>query len=163
MKIRKTIPADLDGIMVIYDYARLFMKSTGNGNQWVNGYPSWELIMDDISQGNSYVITDDTGETVGTFYFRTGEDPTYVRIYNGQWLSDTPYGVVHRLAGNGKVKGLAAVCLQWCFDQCKNIRVDTHHNNKVMQHILQKMGYAECGIIYIANGTARIAFQKQEL
>lgn len=161
MKIRKTKFEDIDIVMDIYEYARSFMSHTGNGNQWINGYPSKELILSDISEGNSYVLSDDTGTIVGTFYFRIGDDPTYAKIYDGQWLSDTPYGVVHRLAGNGQLKGIADICLNWCFDQCDNIRVDTHHDNKVMQHILRKLGYTECGIIYIANGTQRIAFQKE--
>lgn len=161
-KIRKSKATDIDNIMDIYEYARLFMKSTGNGNQWINGYPSRELILNDISEGNSYVLIDDADKIVATFFFRIGDDPTYAKIYNGQWLNDTPYGVAHRLAGNGSIKGIADICLQWCFDQCKNIRVDTHRDNKVMQNILCKMGYTECGIIYIANGTERIAFQKQE-
>ncbi len=163
MDIRKTLPGDIDAIMDIYTYARSFMKSTGNGNQWINGYPSKELILNDISEGNSYVLTDNSDEINGTFYFRIGDDPTYAKIYNGQWLSNDPYGVVHRLAGSGKIKGIASICLQWCFDQCGNIRVDTHHDNHVMQSILSKLGYTECGIIYIANGTQRIAFQKQGL
>ncbi len=160
MEIRKTKPEDIDALMGIYVYARSFMKNTGNGNQWVDGYPSKELLMSDIADGNSYVLVD-SDEITGTFFFRIGNDPTYAEIYNGQWLSDKPYGVIHRLAGSGKMRGVAAICLKWCYEQCKNIRVDTHHDNKVMQSILKKLGYTECGIIYIANGTQRIAFQKE--
>ena len=43
--------------------------------------------------------------------------------------------------------------------RCGNIRVDTHRDNKVMQHILTKQGFQRCGIIYVKNGTERIAYQ----
>ena len=154
MIIRKSGLEELDNLMAIYSRARQFMQETGNGNQWINGYPS------DIENGYSYVCLDAENEIVATFYFRIGEDPTYARIDDGKWLNDEPYGVVHRLAGLGKVKDVGSYCLQWCFEQIPNIRVDTHHDNVVMQHILKKNGFLPCGIIYVSNGTPRIAFQK---
>lgn len=162
MKIRKTTIEDLEIVLHIYEYARGFMESVGNGNQWIDGYPSPDLISEDINQGNSYICEDKEKGIVGTFYFRIGDDPTYAIIYDGEWLNDKPYGVVHRMAGNGAVKGIGAYCLEWCFSQCENIRVDTHHDNIVMQNLLKKLGYKECGIIIIANGTERIAFQKSK-
>lgn len=147
-------------IMEVYAKAKLFMAATGNGNQWVNGYPSKELVEEDIRNGHSYVCVDEDNGIVGAFFFRTGEDPTYLRIYNGRWLNDASYGVIHRLGGSGKVKGIAPVCFEWCLRQCGNLRVDTHRDNKVMQHILRKNGFIRCGIIYIADGTERIAYQK---
>lgn len=160
MEIRKSTYQDIDRIMDVYAKAKLFMAATGNGGQWTNGYPSKELIAEDIEKGYSYVCIDGENEIVGVFFFRIGEDPTYLRIYEGRWLDDAPYGVMHRLAGSGKIKGLAPLCLEWGFRQCGNLRVDTHRNNVVMQHILQKDGFVRCGIIYIADGTERIAFQK---
>jgi hypothetical protein len=97
---------------------------------------------------------------VGTFCFIRGEDPTYAKIYNGEWLNDRPYATVHRIASSGKEKGVAKACFEWCFTQCPNIRVDTHRDNHVMQHILQSMGFTFCGIIFVANGTERLAYQK---
>ncbi len=162
MEIRKSTHQDIDQIMEVYATARLFMASTGNGGQWINGYPSRELVTQDIESGYSYVCVNPDYEILGVFFFRIGVDPTYLRIYEGQWLNDNPYGVMHRLAGSGKVKGLAPLCFDYCFNQCGNLRVDTHRNNIVMQHILQRNGFARCGIIYIADGTERIAYQKYE-
>jgi len=159
VEIRKASVGEIDALMAIYDYARQFMQSVGNTNQWINGYPSQEVIINDIANGNSYVCLYE-GEIVGVFCFFQGTDPTYAKIYDGQWLNDEPYGVIHRLASSGKVKGIADYCFQWCFEQCGNIRVDTHKDNTVLQHILIKNGYKQCGIIYVANGTPRIAFQK---
>lgn len=160
MKIRKTQSIEVETIMNIYARATLFMQKTGNKNQWINGYPSEELLMQDILNGNSYVCIDDSNEIVGTFCFIQGNDITYLKIDEGQWLNNKPYGVVHRLAGTGKSKGLATYCLQWSFDQCNNIRVDTHRDNLIMQNILKKNGYKQCGIIHVQNGTERLAFQK---
>lgn len=160
MKIRKARLEDLDIIMEAYTYARRFMQRTGNANQWIDGYPSREQIMKDITGRNCYVCVDPVFGIAGVFYFRIGEDRTYAKIYEGHWLDEKPYGVVHRIATNGKVKGVAGHCLQWCMNKIGNVRIDTHRDNKVMQHILKKNGYTECGIIYTDNGTERIAYQK---
>lgn len=163
MEIRKASLTDLDVLMDIFAYARRFMQATGNGNQWVNGYPARELIADNIAQGNTYVCEE--GESVlGTFYFLQGEspEPNYWKIYKGAWLDEAPYGVIHRIASSGKRKGIASYCFDWCFKQCGNIRIDTHRDNKVMQHLLEKSGFVRCGIIYLTNGSERIAFQKNK-
>ncbi|MEG1543651.1 MAG: GNAT family N-acetyltransferase [Tannerellaceae bacterium] len=160
MKIRKTQATDMGIIMTIYAQAKLFMQKNGNEGQWVDGYPSKDLIMKDLTKGNSYVCIDDKDEIIGTFCFAQGDDDTYAKIYNGSWLNNQPYGVVHRIAGTGKAKGIATFCLQWCFAQCHNIRIDTHQNNLIMQNILSQNGYTPCGIIYTENGTERLAFQK---
>lgn len=162
MNIRKATPEEIDILMNIYTLAKAFMQKTGNGNQWIDGYPSQELIMKGIEDGHCYVCLDDGNEIVATFYFMIGIDPNYATIYNGQWLNDEPYGVIHRLASTGKVKGVSTYCLQWCFEQCKNIRVDTHKDNLVMQNALKRNGYIYCGIIHVQNGTERLAFQKYE-
>jgi RimJ/RimL family protein N-acetyltransferase len=159
MKIRKSQLSETDIILEIYAGAKLFMQETGNKNQWVAGYPSKELILKDISNETSYVCIDND-EIVGVFCFIRGDDITYSKIYDGKWLNDEPYGVIHRLAGKRTGKGVAASCLQWCFEQCGNIKVDTHQDNIVMQKILKDNGYSQCGIIYLENGTQRIAFQK---
>ncbi|MDR1813259.1 MAG: GNAT family N-acetyltransferase [Tannerella sp.] len=159
MQIRKATIRDIDDIMPVFDAARLFMQSTGNPHQWINGYPSKELIISNIQDEDFYLCF--SGDSiVGAFYFRIGDDPTYDRIYNGLWLNDKPYGVVHRLASNGKQKRLADLCFDWCFNRVDNIRVDTHRDNKVMQSALERYGFRYCGIIYLADGRERMAYQK---
>ena len=41
-----------------------------------------------------------------------------------------------------------------------SIRVDTHRDNLPMQRMLQKNGFIYCGIIYLADGKERFAFEK---
>ena len=160
MIIRKAEIESIDKIMETYATARLFMCRTGNENQWVDGYPSQELIAGNIRAGGLYVCLAEDEQLVGAFYYQVENDPTYAKIYDGAWLNDRPYGVVHRIASNGKQKGIGDACLSWCFDQCGNIRVDTHRDNIVMQRVLTRNGYRYCGIIYVANGTERLAYQK---
>ncbi len=158
--IRKSRPEDLDELMKIFDYARRFMQAHGNPNQWIDGYPSAELMLGQIEAGYCYLCVDENANVCGTFCFIYGDDPTYARIDDGDWLNDEPYGVIHRLATNGRQKGIADACFEWCFRQTNNIRIDTHHDNIVMQSIFTKHGFQRCGIIYTHNGTPRIAYQK---
>ncbi len=160
MKIRQSQYTDLPQLLQIYETARRFMQQTGNAGQWVDGYPKEELLIDDINKGNSYVCLNENNEITGTFYYIVGEEPTYLNIYEGAWLNDDPYGVIHRIASSGKQKGIAETCINWCLEKCENLRIDTHRDNKVMQSILQKLGFTYCGIIYLENGAERLAYQK---
>lgn len=161
MEIRNTTMNDLDKVMEIYDDARSYMRTNGNPNQWTNGYPSKELIQKDIIEEKSYICVDDK-QIIGVFFFDIGPDPTYLNIYEGDWINEEPYGVVHRIASASRKKGVASYCLDWCFHKCPNIRIDTHIDNIIMQRFLTKNGFTRCGIIYLEDGAERIAYQKAE-
>lgn len=161
MEIRKTEPADLDTVMEIYDRARQYMRQNGNLNQWIDGYPSREIITEDMNNGHSYVCIAE-GAIVAVFSFILGIDPTYLKIYDGSWLNDEPYGVIHRIASISHQKGVASFCIDWCYRQCGNIRIDTHENNSIMQNLLLKNGFTRCGTIYLLSGASRVAFHKAE-
>ncbi|MDE5881201.1 MAG: GNAT family N-acetyltransferase, partial [Muribaculaceae bacterium] len=92
IQIRKGEYGDIDAIMSCYDQARHYMRVNGNHQQWVNGYPSRELVISDIDNGVGYVGVDDAGEVVMAFAFIIGDDPTYAVIEDGVWLNDLPYG-----------------------------------------------------------------------
>lgn len=161
MFIRKTVLEDLDNVMDIYEGARRFMKESGNPNQWGDNYPDKNMLINDISDGNSYVCVDDD-KIVGVFCFSIGPDPTYLTIYEGNWLNDKPYGVIHRIASLSRKKGVASFCLNWCFEKWPNIRIDTHRDNIIMQNFLKKHGFTQCGIIYLKDGSERLAYQKDQ-
>ena len=161
MIIRPTQPTDLPQLMQVYDCARSLMAQCSNPHQWIAGYPSEQVIRADMERGASFVCESEAGELVGTFCFLIGHDPTYDFIENGAWLNDEDvYGTIHRLASNGKVKGLADKVIEWCWSKHHNLRADTHHDNSIMQALLKRNGFEECGIIYVANGTPRIAYQR---
>lgn len=159
MKIRKTNMADLDTLLKMYENARKFMTSHGNPTQWGNSYPSKALLAQDIEEGSSYAC-EEQGKIIAAFYYKEGKDDTYAKIYNGQWLSEQPYGVVHRITSDGTIRGAASFCLNWAFEKCGNLRIDTHRDNIVMQHIMDKNGFKYCGIVYMEDGSERLAYQK---
>lgn len=158
MEIRKAKPEDLDAIMAVYDIARAFMRQTGNQNQWINGYPSREMLTDDITAGNCYVEAEG-GAVHGVFVCIAGPDPTYGYIEGGQWLNDQPYAAVHRVGSDGTVPGFLGRCIEFCKGICPDLRIDTHEDNLVMQHLMKKHGFSRCGRIYIEDGSPRIAYQ----
>ena len=159
ISIRKAVNTDLPRIMEIYELARNYMRKTGNPNQWKNNFPSKGLLLDDINKGNLYVITADS-KIHAVFAFIIGEDPTYTYIENGTWLSDTPYGTLHRIAGDRKIKGIFTIVTEFCEQKINHLRVDTHQDNQVMQHLICKNGFKKCGIIYVDDGTPRIAYER---
>lgn len=147
--------------MELFDQAKSIMRANGNFDQWNEGYPSRETAMTDIENGNSYVCCDDSGETVATFALIIGADPTYARIYDGSWIDDTlPYGTIHRLASTASSHGIASEVIRWCFERIPNLRADTHSDNLILQHILPREGFRYCGIIHLADGSPRLAYQK---
>lgn len=158
--IRKGQDADIDAIMRCYDLARRFMRSSGNHNQWINGYPSRELVAKDIAEGKSYVGIDEDGELVMAFAFILGADPTYYLIEDGEWLNDLPYGTIHRLGSTGKHRGMLKSCVDYCFRKTDNLRLDTHADNATMHEGVKRLGFRRCGIIYCDDGTPRVAYQK---
>ena len=79
-------------------------------------------------------------------------------IEDGNWLNDEPYLTIHGLAGDGQVHGLFQCVADYCKNISQNIRVDTHANNRIMQKLMEKNGFIKCGIIYVKDGTPRIAY-----
>ncbi len=160
MRIRKATLAELDRIMMIYDGARSYMREQNNPTQWGGGYPSRELIREDIERERCHVCEED-GEILGIFYYAEEKDPTYAHI-DGTWQNDRPYGVLHRIAVAARGRGVASFCFEECFARCKNLKVDTHRDNIPMQRALEKNGFTLCGTIYLENGDPRLAYQKSE-
>lgn len=161
MKIIKATPNHLNQIMQVIDVARNIMRTNGNTTQWTNGYPSKEIISEDIRNNEAYVCVDNS-KIVGYFAFKYGNnpEPTYNVINNGNWLNNNDYGVIHRLASNNKTKGIAKTCFDFCFTIINNIKVDTHKDNIPMKNFFNKYGFKYCGIIYVSDGTSREAYQK---
>lgn len=152
--------SDLGEILKIYAHAREVMVEAGNPTQWGDSYPSTELLENDIDYNRLFIYVHN-GELEAVFAFILGDDPTYSVIENGAWLDNSmPYGTIHRLASAGHRKGIAGKVIEWCSERCESLRADTHDDNKIMQHLLEKNGFVRCGIIHTADGTPRIAYQK---
>lgn len=162
MKIRAASEMDFEAIVMVVGQARDFMHQIGNTTQWIHGYPSKEVLLNDILLEYGFVC-EYNNKIVGYFCFFKGNhpEPTYALLENGAWLNEMPYGVIHRLASNGTVKGVAKVCFDYCFSQIENVRVDTHRDNQPMQNFLRNYGFKYCGTIYVSDGSPRDAFQMQ--
>ncbi len=165
MEFRKATKADASSIMSIIAQAQEYLKAQGI-DQWQNNYPNLETVLNDIESKHGYVLLKD-GAIVGTVAVSYDGEKTYEVIYDGQWLSDIDFAVVHRIAVDSAYKGsglateifkhIEKLCLSKRF---YSIRVDTHKQNKSMQRVLQKNGFYYCGIIYTADKAERVAFEK---
>ena len=151
---------DLEQIKEIFSRSRKFMISTGNLSQWKDPVELESLVVQDIRNNNFYVCEDDF-QIVGVFCFFIGNEPTYNKIYDGNWLNTKPYGVIHRIASLHFRKGIASFCINWCLKQCPNIKIDTHQDNMPMQQVILKNGFRYCGNIKKEDGSYRLAYQSR--
>lgn len=157
--IRPARMDDLPEIERVYEAARAFMRAHGNPHQWSDwGYPEHALLVKDIEKRQLFVVAE-AGAIHGVFAFIPGDDPTYAVIYDGQWPNALPYGTIHRIAGDGTVKGLVQKALDFALQTVSEVRADTHQDNFPMQGALQKCGFRRCGVIHLASGDPRIAYQ----
>lgn len=159
MTIRPAVPADLPALLDIFTAAKAFMVRTGNPHQWREGYPGADLMKEEIARGVCYLV-EENGEAVGTFCAIPGEEPTYKVIYDGAWPDEEPYLTIHRLAANGKARGVAKACFAFCAERGVPLRIDTHADNHVMQNLLAENGFSYCGRILLANGSPRLAYHR---
>lgn len=157
MEIRPAKYEELEGIYAIYERARAFMRENGNPDQWGEVYPSAELIKNDLDGGHLRVLVGESGELEGVFSVFPEGDADY-NVIDGKWLNDKPYAAVHRIASAGLSRGIFGIILDYCLGISDNLKIDTHRQNTVMQRVLKKHGFIECGIIK-ADGLPFVAFQ----
>ena len=157
MEIRQAQWCDLPEILKIYETARQFMAANGNAGQWGTEHPKEEILREDVERGQLYAVTRN-GSLCGVFALIFGADPTYTRIDGGYWHKEEPYLTIHRIAGNGTVRGIFAACLEFAKQRSSYLRIDTHEKNGVMRHLLEKSGFRYCGIIYVRGSSPRIAY-----
>ena len=158
MIIREARIEDMERLLEIYEIAKAFMRQTGNLHQWNSSYPSRELLEGDIEAHHLFVMEEEH-VIHSVFAFSIGEDPTYKEI-EGAWLDDSTYGTIHRIASDGTMHQVFNKVVNFCEERCAHLRADTHEDNKVMQKVILRNGFIETGIIYIADGTPRIAYEK---
>lgn len=164
-QLRKTEEKDIRAVMNIIKQAQQYFKER-NIDQWQNGYPNELIIKEDIKREWSYILADGDN-VVATAAISFEGEPTYDEIYEGRWLSNEKYAVIHRICVNNEFKGigLASQILDSAERLCvernvHSIKIDTHKENVSMQKSLVKKGYKYCGIIYLEDKSERIAFEK---
>lgn len=161
MDIRKATPDDLPALRKVFAAAKAIMRADGNPSQWAGAYPDEEALLRDMAEGWGHVCLDEKGRAAGYFAIIPSPEPTYAKIYGGAWLDDTlPYLVIHRIASRPDFHGVFAALTDFASRHCRNLRIDTHRDNRIMQHNLLKHGFTYCGIIYLASGDERLAYQR---
>ena len=158
LSIRPATAADLPALAEIYRKARAFMAATGNPTQWGTTDPRSEILGQDIARGQLFVLCD--GDTPhAAFALVPGEDPTYA-VIEGGWISDAPYATIHRLASDGSCRGVFGAALAFAAARQPHLRIDTHPDNHIMKKLIAGAGFACCGIIHVADGSPRIAYER---
>ena len=158
LTVRPATPGDLPALAAIYRAARAFMAASGNPTQWGTTDPRSELLRRDIARGHLFVLCQ--GDTPhAAFALVPGDDPTYAAI-DGAWLSDEPYATIHRLGSDGTCHGVFATALAFAAARQPHLRIDTHADNHIMQKLIARAGFRYCGIIRVADGSPRLAYER---
>lgn len=165
MRLRKSINEDVNNIMQIIDEAKEALKEQGI-DQWQDGYPNADVIRNDILNNYSYVFIKNN-EIVATLAVSFDGEKTYDKIYDGNWITNGEFAVIHRIAISNKHKGIgiASEIIKMVEDICldkyvHSIKVDTHEFNIPMQKLLNKNDFKYCGVIYLEDKSKRVDFEK---
>lgn len=165
MEFRKSAIKDIDEIMKVINEAKSYFKEN-NINQWQDGYPNKEVILSDIKNEESFVVINDN-KVIGTVVISFRGEKTYNEIYEGTWLSNNDYAVIHRIAISNDFKGfgigtrIIEEAQKLAFERNLNsIKIDTQKDNISMQKLLIKNNFKYCGLIYLEDKSERVAFEK---
>ena len=158
MVIRPATSADIPALRPVFEAAKGIMRADGNHDQWsAPGFPGDSLLLRDIAREGGFVIEDDA--LVAYFALLPSPEPTYDYI-DGAWLTDEPYGVIHRMASYPEVHGIFSTIIDYAASRFAHLRIDTHRDNRIMQHLIEKHGFTYCGIIWLQDGTERLAYER---
>ena len=165
MVIRPATPADIPALRPVFEAAKGIMRADGNHDQWsAPGFPDDSLLLRDIARGGGFVIesvipSEAKESIVAYFALLPSPEPTYDYI-DGAWLTDEPYGVIHRMASYPEVHGIFSTIIDYATSRFAHLRIDTHRDNHIMQHLIEKHGFTYCGIIWLEDGTERLAYER---
>lgn len=156
--IRKATEQDIPAALELFTAAKAIMRSSGNLTQWEDGYPNADIVRSDINKGGARIVERD-GQTAGYFALLPSPEPTYSSI-NGKWLDDTaPYFVIHRIASSPESHGIFREIIEYALSVSGNLRIDTHRDNRIMRHVIERAGFSYCGVINLPDGSERLAYQ----
>ena len=161
--IRRAHIDDIERILSIVRSAQLSLHELGI-DQWQDGYPSQEVIEEDITNGVGWVITDDDNLILGySAIVLTGEE-AYRQIEPSEWHTPEEYVVVHRICVDSALhrQGTATALMRHAAAMARNesikgFRIDTHRGNIRMLALLERLGFSYCGIVTYDSGE-RLAF-----
>lgn len=156
--IRRAHIEDIDRILSIVRSAQLSLRELGI-DQWQDGYPSREAIEEDIRASVGYVECDDCDRVIGYAAIVLTGESAYLQIADSDWHTADRYVVVHRLcvAADMRRCGVAVELMRYAAELARRsgifaFRIDTHEGNIRMRQMMQRLGFAYCGIIYYDSG-----------
>lgn len=156
---------DIDDVMKAIEDSRELLKEQGNG-QWQDGYPNREDLLKDIRNGRLFALIDQDNKVIGVCAL-TYREEEYHHLYEGEWISDLPYMVMHRAAlkkeyrGKGHGKMLFALFeAQAKKEGFHSLRIDTHEGNAIMCHLIESFGFKYCGKVILTPNKDRMVFEK---
>ena len=91
------------------------------------------------------------GKIAATTVASFNGEKTYDNIYEGKWLSEDKYIVIHRVAVASDLKGIGLAT-----ELMKNVEKLALQNN-----VYSIKGFVKCGVIYLEDKNKRIAFEKR--
>lgn len=104
MEIRLAFPNEVDAIMQVMEDAKKCLAAAGS-DQWQNGYPDADIIIEDIISGQAYVALEE-GELLAYAAVTKSPEAAYEAIYEGKWQAgESEYLVFHRIAVAADVQG----------------------------------------------------------
>lgn len=152
--VRPGVVKDVPAILEIIASARQFLGSQ-NIDQWQGRYPDEAAVQADIDAETNRVLVVD-GQVAGTASLIDGPDPFYKRIDGAGWQGNGPYMMIHRFALSGRVRGqqLSRFFMSNLISEAyaagyRDLRIDTHAQNQIMQHVILGNGYQYRGIVYL--------------
>ena len=108
MEIRLAFPNEVDAIMQVIEDAKKCLADAGS-DQWQNGYPNADIIIDDIISGQAYVALEE-GELLAYAAVTKSPEAAYEAIYEGNWRvrvsSLSPYRCGSRCSGTRSCSNL---------------------------------------------------------
>ncbi len=158
---------DINQIMEAVEDSREILRLQGNG-QWQDGYPNKDDFINDINNQNLYVVLDKNDETkIAGVCALTFYEEDYHHLYEGEWLTDLDYMVMHRVALNKRYahQGYGDLLFETFLDVAKlkgyhSLRIDTHEGNAVMRHLITKFDFEFCGRVILPPNKDRMVFEK---
>lgn len=168
--LRQATNEDLPAIKNIIHEAIAFLDEQGI-DQWQKGYPSDGDLETDVKNGIAYVLVVDK-QIAGFAALHQGLDINYLSIHDGEWINGVEgrYTAIHRIAVSSKFRGqhlsqrlMSGLITVSSVLGYHDIRIDTHPDNKGMQHVITTNGFEKRGIIYMKENeheeTPRYAYQ----
>ena len=154
MNTRIAETKDIEKILSVLESGREFLASQGL-SQWQDGYGPAECLAEQIAGNYGYVLLSQEGILCGYAALVEGIDACYTNIKDGAWdNSHEKYISIHSVAIDASFRGkrLAELFMRLLIEIAENmgykdIRIDTHPQNRIMQKVILRAGFTYKGIV----------------